>query len=125
MEATDWLASPVRSTSISTLAGSNPRASNRILESLSNRQAAPAVASRVLEEFVTFCSLTLNPISLRTSAAVSTSLAPLLISAWQPRESGLWIEPGIANPPPPRLPRQSRRNQRAAVAAGLDHQRAQ
>ena len=27
----------------------------------------------------------------------STSLAPCLISAWQPRDCGEWIEPGIAN----------------------------
>ncbi len=31
------------------------------------------------------------------SAALSTSLAPCLISAWQPRDCGEWIEPGIAN----------------------------
>ena len=31
------------------------------------------------------------------SAALSTSLAPCLISAWQPRACGVWIEPGIAN----------------------------
>ena len=30
-------------------------------------------------------------------ARCSTSLAPCLISAWQPRACGEWIEPGIAN----------------------------
>ena len=30
-------------------------------------------------------------------AALSTSLAPCLMSAWQPRDCGEWIEPGIAN----------------------------
>ena len=30
------------------------------------------------------------------SAALSTSLAPCLINAWQPRACGEWIEPGIA-----------------------------
>ena len=31
------------------------------------------------------------------SSALSTSLAPWRISAWQPRDSGEWIEPGTAN----------------------------
>ncbi len=31
------------------------------------------------------------------SSALSTSLAPWRISAWQPRDSGEWIEPGSAN----------------------------
>ena len=34
--------------------------------------------------------------SSRMSLALSTSLAPCLISAWQPRDCGEWIEPGIA-----------------------------
>jgi hypothetical protein len=35
--------------------------------------------------------------SARTSSADSTSFAPDLMSAWQPFDSGEWIEPGIAN----------------------------
>lgn len=35
--------------------------------------------------------------SSSTSCADSTSLAPCLMSAWQPRDCGAWIEPGIAN----------------------------
>ena len=31
------------------------------------------------------------------SAALSTSFAPCLIRAWQPRAVGEWIDPGIAN----------------------------
>ena len=34
--------------------------------------------------------------SSSTSCAVSTSLAPCLISLWQPRDCGEWIEPGMA-----------------------------
>jgi len=32
-----------------------------------------------------------------TSSADSTSFAPALMRAWQPFDSGEWIEPGIAN----------------------------
>ncbi len=39
---------------------------------------------------------TAAPNSASTSSALSTSLAPCLISAWQPRDCGEWIEPGIA-----------------------------
>ena len=35
--------------------------------------------------------------SSRMSAALSTSFAPCLIRAWQPRDVGEWIDPGIAN----------------------------
>ena len=35
--------------------------------------------------------------SSRICSPVSTSLAPWRIRAWQPRASGLWMEPGMAN----------------------------
>ena len=55
---------------------------------------------------------------------VSTSLAPCLISAWQPRDCGEWIEPGIAKTSRPCLDRQPRRDQRARLQRRLDDQRA-
>ena len=38
-----------------------------------------------------------RPSSASTSSADSTSFAPDLMSAWQPLDSGEWIEPGMAN----------------------------
>ena len=58
------------------------------------------------------------------SSAESTSLAPCLISAWQPRDCGEWIEPGIANTSRPASSGLARGDQRARGQRGLDHQRA-
>ncbi len=46
MDATEWLGNPVRPTSESMLAGSKPKASNRIFWSLSNRGDLPCDAIR-------------------------------------------------------------------------------
>ena len=54
----------------------------------------------------------------------STSLAPWRISAWQPRDCGEWIEPGIAKTSRPASTAAPRRDQRARLQGRLDHQRA-
>ena len=44
------------------------------------------------------------PSSSVMSCAVSTSFAPWRISAWQPRDSGEWMEPGMAKTSRPHSP---------------------
>ena len=39
----------------------------------------------------------LLPVLPKVSLAVSTSFAPWRMSAWQPRDGGEWIEPGMAS----------------------------
>ena len=79
-----------------------PRPCRRSAAEASHRPQAPALPS--------------------TSCAVSTSLAPSLISRWLPLENGEWIEPGIANTSRPCSAAKRARDQRAAVERRLDHQ---
>ena len=89
------------------------RLQQRVVAAVGAARAAPAAAMAARS-----CS------SSRMSSALSTSLAPWRISAWQPRDSGEWIEPGIAKTSRPVLGRQPRGDQRARLQRRLDHQRA-
>ena len=57
-------------------------------------------------------------------APISTSLAPCLSNAWQPRDWGEWIEPGNREHLLALFGRLPRRDQRARLQRRLDHHRA-
>ena len=89
---------PVRATSVSTPAGSKPSASNRISYSLSNAlPESPLRVRRFGRAWTGWSAAQQRASSMNMSSAVLDELRACRISRWQPRASGLWIEPGIAN----------------------------
>ena len=106
---------PVRAPRASSVTGSWPRAASKG----SSVGASSAVGS------ASFCWPGAGPCSSSsTSCAVSTSLAPRRISAWQPRDCGAWMDPGMANTSRPAFRGQPRGDQRARLQRCFDHQRA-
>ncbi len=95
MDETWSIVKPEFSASSSTLTGSWPRCFLRCRYSSSSCSGSSSFV--VDSKEVCRRCVHSGAISATMSSAVSTSLAPWRISLWQPRASGLWIEPGTAN----------------------------
>ena len=115
---------PVRAHSASRLDGVEARAAR-------SRPVVRAPTSRRASRRVRSMGAATSAASRREAAVLrarrctdSTSFAPWRISAWQPRDCGEWIEPGMANTSRALFGGEPGGDQRAGLQRGLDHQRA-